>query len=79
MSLFNRAEVIDKNFTLKVENEDFPLSISPSLVKRENIKKSDLISIFESIQRLISLSKFSKVPSFLEKSALGFFASRATN
>ena len=48
MSLFNRAEVIDKNFTLKVENEDFPLSISPSLVKRENIKKTDLISIFES-------------------------------
>ena len=47
MCLFNRAEVIDKNFTLKVENEDFPSSISQSLIKRENIKKADLISIFE--------------------------------
>ena len=45
MSLFNRAEVIDKNFTLKVENEDFPLSITRFLAGQKNIKKTDLISI----------------------------------
>ena len=48
MSLFNRAEVIDQNFTQWVDSGDFPQSKSNSSLSRSNIKKTDLVSIFES-------------------------------
>ena len=46
MSLFNRAKIIDQNFTNYVKSEKFPKS-EISLSQNE-IKTSDLISLFES-------------------------------
>ena len=48
MSLFNRTEVIDKNFTRFVHSEKFPKEKNKILLNKTDEKKVDLISIFES-------------------------------
>ena len=48
MSIFNRAEVIDQNFTRWVVSGEFPQSKTTLSLSRSNIKKTDLVSIFES-------------------------------
>ena len=48
MSLFNRAEVVDKNFTNRIKEEKLPDSRTHLLNKNQSISDSDLISIFES-------------------------------
>ena len=47
--MFNRAEVIDKNFTVKVESGELPSSRSNLVINDINFGKSDLIRIFESM------------------------------
>lgn len=47
--MFNRAEVIDKNFTVKVESGELPSSRSNLIINDINFGKSDLIRIFESM------------------------------
>ena len=54
MSLFNRAEVIDQNFTRMVESVNFPEAKSEQKLSKNDILKTDLISLFES--QVISLS-----------------------
>ena len=48
MSLFNRAEVIDQNFTRWVESGNLPEAKSEQNLSRNGILKTDLISLFES-------------------------------
>ena len=48
MSLFNRTEVIDKNFTRFVHSEKFPKEKNKILLNKTDEKKVDLVSIFES-------------------------------
>ena len=48
MSLFNRAEVIDQNFTRWVESGNLPEAKSEQNLSRNDILKTDLISLFES-------------------------------
>ena len=48
MSLFNRAEVIDSNFTRFVKEGNLPQSKSRLFLSQTNIRSSELISIFES-------------------------------
>jgi len=47
MSLFNRAEVVDKNFTSFVKSGDLPLGRTNLFLSQTNIRPSELISIFE--------------------------------
>ena len=47
MSLFNRAEVIDQNFTRWVESGNLPEAKSKQNLSRNDILKTDLISLFE--------------------------------
>ena len=46
MSLFNRAKIIDQNFTLFVESEKFPKP--DSNLSLNGVSISDLVSLFES-------------------------------
>ena len=48
MSLFNREEVIDQNFTRCVADEEFPKAKTELYLPQNNIQKTELISIFES-------------------------------
>ena len=48
MSLFNRAEVIDANFTQFVKSGNLPPARTHLTLSQTNIKSVDLISIFES-------------------------------
>ena len=48
MSLFNRDEVVDKNFTKYVNDGNFPKALTNLLLSQTNIRSSVLISIFES-------------------------------
>ena len=48
MSLFNRAEVIDQNFTRWVVAGEFPQTKTEISLPQNDILKTDLISIFES-------------------------------
>ena len=48
MSLFNREEVIDQNFTRCVADEEFPKAKTELYLSQNNIQKIELISIFES-------------------------------
>jgi len=48
MSLFNRTEVIDKNFTRFVQDGEFPKDHTKLFLEKTNVKKVDIISIFES-------------------------------
>ena len=48
MSLFNRAEVIDQNFTCWVESGNLPEAKSEQKLSKNDILKTDLISLFES-------------------------------
>ena len=48
MSLFNRAEVIDANFTQFVKSGNLPPARTHLTLSQTNIKSADLISIFES-------------------------------
>ena len=48
MSLFNRAEIIDSNFSQFIEEGNLPLSSSNRALKEIDLKPSSLISIFES-------------------------------
>ena len=48
MSLFNRAEVVDKNFTSRIKEGKLPDSRTHLSNKNQSISDSDLISIFES-------------------------------
>lgn len=48
MSLFNREEVIDQNFTRWVVTGEFPKAKAKLYLPQDNIQKTDLISIFES-------------------------------
>ena len=48
MSLFNRAEVVDKNFTSRIKEGKLPNSRTHLSNKNQSISDSDLISIFES-------------------------------
>jgi len=48
MSLFNRAEVIDSNFTTFVKEGSLPPTRTKLLLSQTNIRSSELISIFES-------------------------------
>ena len=48
MSLFNRAKVVDFNFTKRVKEENFPESKIHLLNSDQYISNSELISIFES-------------------------------
>ena len=48
MSLFNRSEVIDKNFTRWVASNKFPKARTELSLPQNSILKTDLISIFES-------------------------------
>ena len=48
MSLFNREEVIDQNFTRCVVDEEFPKAKTELYLPQNNIQKTELISIFES-------------------------------
>ena len=48
MSLFNRAGVIDSNFTKFVREGNLPPSRTNLLLSQANIKPAELISIFES-------------------------------
>tara|TARA_Y100000588_G_scaffold379017_1_gene460472 strand:- start:2103 stop:4316 length:2214 start_codon:yes stop_codon:yes gene_type:complete len=48
MSLFNRAEVIDANFTQFVKSGNLPPARTNLTLSQTNIKSADLISIFES-------------------------------
>ena len=52
MSLFNRAKIIDQNFTLFVESEKFPKP--DSNLSLNGVSISDLVSLFES--QVFSLS-----------------------
>ena len=48
MSLFNRAEIIDTNFTQFVKSGNFPRARTQLSLSQTNIKPFELISIFES-------------------------------
>ncbi len=48
MSIFNRAEVIDSNFTRFVKDGKLPSARTKLLLSQTNIRSSELISIFES-------------------------------
>ena len=48
MSLFNRAEVVDQNFTKFVKNNNFPPPKTNLHLFQTNIRRTELISIFES-------------------------------
>jgi len=48
MSLFNRAEVVDLNFTRRVEEGNFPDSKTHSLNSGQSLSSSELVSVFES-------------------------------
>ncbi|MFL2982800.1 MAG: thiamine pyrophosphate-dependent enzyme [Candidatus Neomarinimicrobiota bacterium] len=48
MSLFNRSEVIDKNFNRWVAADEFPKARTKLSLPQNDILKTDLISIFES-------------------------------
>ena len=48
MSLFNRDEVVDKNFTKYVNDGNLPKALTNLLLSQTNIRSSVLISIFES-------------------------------
>ena len=48
MSLFNRAEVVDKNFTSRIKEGKLPDSRTHLSNKNQSISDLDLISIFES-------------------------------
>ena len=48
MSIFNRAEVIDQNFTRWVESGNLPEAKSEQKLSKNDILKTDLISLFES-------------------------------
>ena len=48
MSLFNRAEVVDQNFTKFVKNNNFPPPQTNLHLSQTNIRPTELISIFES-------------------------------
>ena len=48
MSLFNRAEVVDQNFTKFVKNNNFPSPQTNLHLFQTNIRPIELISIFES-------------------------------
>ena len=48
MSLFNRAEVVDKNFTSRIKEGKLPDSTTHLSNKNQSISDLDLISIFES-------------------------------
>jgi len=48
MSLFNRTEVIDQNFTRWVASGEFPEAKTELKLHQNQINKTDLISIFES-------------------------------
>ena len=48
MNLFNRAEVIDQNFTKYIKNDDLPDGNNELTLSNISISHSELISIFES-------------------------------
>ena len=48
MSLFNRAEVVDLNFTSHVKSGNFPPEKTHLSLSQTDIRPSQLISIFES-------------------------------
>ena len=48
MSLFNRAEIIDQNFTYFVKSGNLPQAQIDTPLSHTNIKPSDLVSLFES-------------------------------
>ena len=48
MNLFNRAEVIDQNFTKYIKNDDLPDGNNELTLSNISISLSELISIFES-------------------------------
>ena len=48
MSLFNRAEIIDQNFTYFVKSGNLPQAQIDIPLSHTNIKPSDLVSLFES-------------------------------
>ena len=48
MSLFNRAEVIDNNFSENIKKNNLPISTSDIELKKLNISSSIFISLFES-------------------------------
>ncbi len=48
MNLFNRAEIIDRNFSKHVKNNNLPESINELTISDVSISPSKLISIFES-------------------------------
>ena len=48
MSLFNWAEIVDQNFTKRVEEGNFPDSKTHSLNSGQSFSNSELVSVFES-------------------------------
>ena len=48
MSLFNRAEIVDQNFTKRVEEGNFPDSKTHSLNSGQSLSNTELVSVFES-------------------------------
>ena len=46
--MFDRAEIIDKNFIDFVQNNNLPKLKNPSLLSTSHLKNADLISLFES-------------------------------
>ena len=48
MNLFNRAEVIDQNFTKYLKNDDLPSSNNELTISNISTSPNELISIFES-------------------------------
>ena len=48
MNLFNRAEVIDQNFTKYLKNDDLPNSNNELTISNISTSPNELISIFES-------------------------------
>ena len=48
MSLFNRAKIIDQNFTSFVKSGNLPQAQIDFPLSNTNIKPSDLVSLFES-------------------------------
>ena len=53
MSLFNRAEVIDQNFTRWVAAGEFPQAKTVISLPQNDILKTDLISLFGVVELVI--------------------------
>ena len=46
--MFDRADIIDKNFIDFLQNDKLPVPSNTTLISNTSLKSSDLISLFES-------------------------------